>query len=320
MKAFVAPRYGSPDVLELKDVDAPSPGDNQILVKVRAASINAYDSHMLRGEPVLARLMMGLRKSPDSRPGADIAGTVEAVGKDVTRFRPGDDVFGDIGKGGFAEYACAKESLFALKPARISFEEAAATTMAAITALQGLRDKGQIKAGQTVVIDGAGGGVGTFAVQIARYFGAEVTAVCGSHNQEVARSIGADHVIDYTREDFTKNGRRYDLIFAANGHHSVMAYLRALNAGGTFVLAGGSMALIAQLALMARMISRLGSKKALFYMARLNIEDMDCLKTLLESGAVKPVIDRRYRFVEIPEAIRYLEQGHARGKIVITVA
>jgi len=319
VKAIVYTKYGSPDVLQLKDVEKPTPKDDKVLIKIRAASVNAYDWHFLTADIFLIRLMGGgLLKPKNTRLGADIAGQVEAVGRNVKQFQPGDEVFGMV-KGGFAEYACATESALALKPVNSSFEEAAAVPMAAVTALQGLRDEGRIQAGQKVLINGASGGVGTFAVQIAKSFGAEVTAVCSTRNLEQARSIGADHVIDYTKEDFTKNGQQYDLILAANGYHSLSAYKRALTPKGIYVMAGGSMAQIFQSMLMGSIMSETGGKKMGGVSAKPNQEDLAFLKELVEDGKVIPVIDRRYLLSETAEALRYLGEGHARGKVVITV-
>jgi len=319
MKAIVSERYGSPDVLELREVEKPTPDENQVLIKVHAASVNAYDWHMLTADIFLVRLGAGLFKPKNTRRGADIAGRVEAVGSNVKQFQAGDEVFGCIGSGGFAEYACAKEDLLALKPGGLTFEEAAAAPMAALTALQGLRDMGQIQPGQKVLINGAGGGVGTFSVQFAKYFGAEVTAVCSTRNLDVARSLGADHLIDYTREDFTKNGLRYDLILAVNGYRSIFDYRRALNPKGIYVVAGGSLAQILQGILLGSRLSKNGGKKMGFFMANLNQKDLGFIKKLIEAGKVKPVIDRCYPLREAAEALRYLGEGHAKGKVVITV-
>ncbi|MHB8054068.1 MAG: NAD(P)-dependent alcohol dehydrogenase [Candidatus Aminicenantales bacterium] len=323
MKAIVYTKYGSPDVLRLEEVEKPVPGDNEVLIKVQAASLNSYDDHLLRADPFLVRFMGGGFLKPKHKIlGADIAGQVEAVGRNVKQFRPGDEVFGDLagyGCGGFAEYVCAAEKAIVLKPVRISFEEAAAVPMAAVTALQGLRDKGRIQPGQKVLINGASGGVGTFAVQIAKSFGAEVTAVCSPRNLDQARAIGADRVIDYTREDFTKSSQRYDLILAANGYHSILDYRRALGPKGIYVTAGGSMAQIYQAMLLGPWISMMGSKKTGGVSAKPNQNDLVFIKELLEAGKVKPVIDRRYPLSEVAEALRYLGEGHARGKVVITV-
>jgi NADPH:quinone reductase-like Zn-dependent oxidoreductase len=319
MKAIVYEKYGSPDVLELKEVKKPIPKDNEVLIKVHAASVNAYDWHFLTADIFLIRLMGGgLLKPKNTRLGADIAGRVEAVGRNVKQFQPDDDVFGMV-RGGFAEYACAPENALALKPSNLSFEGAAAVPMAAVTALQGLRDTGQIQPGQKVLINGASGGVGTFAVQIAKSFGAEVTAVCSTRNLDQARSLGADHVIDYTKEDFTQSGQQYDLILAANGYHSLSAYKRALTPKGIYVMAGGSMAQIFQAMLMGSLMSETGGKKMGGVSAKRSQKDLVFLKELVEAGKVFPVIDRRYPLSEAAEALRYLGEGHARGKIVITV-
>ena len=320
MKAIVNTKYGSPDVIQFKDVEKPAPKDDEVLIKIHAASVNAYDWHFLTADIFLIRLMGGgLLKPKDTRLGADVAGQVEEVGGNVKQFRPGDKVFGDISHGGFAEYGCAPESRLALKPANLSFEEAAAVPMAALTALQGLRDEGQIQPEQKVLINGASGGVGTFAVQIAKSFGAQVTAVCSTRNLDQARSIGADHIIDYTIEDFTKNGQQYDLILAANGYHPLSAYKRALTPKGIYVMAGGSMAQIFQAILMGSWMSETGGKKIGGVSAKIDQKDLGLIKELIEAGKVKPVIDRRYPLSEAAEALRYLGAGHARGKVVITV-
>ncbi len=318
MKAIVCPRYGPPDVLKLTEVEKPTPKDDEVLVEVHAASVNAADWHIMRGKPSMMRLMgVGLLKPKNKILGSDIAGRVEAVGRDVTRFQPGDVVFGNT-PGGFAQYVCAREDALVLKPANISFEEAAAVPLAAVTALQGLR-KGQVEPGQKVLINGASGGVGTFAVQIAKSFGAEVTAVCSTRNLDQARSIGADHVIDYTQEDFTKNGQYYDLILAAGGYHWISDYKRSLSPKGIYVMTGGSMAQLFQAMLLGPWMSMTGSKKMGNIMAKTKLKDLVFLKELLEAGKVVPVIERRYPLSQVAEAIRYLEEGHARGKIVITV-
>jgi len=319
MKAIVYTKYGSPDVLQLKDVEPPTPKDDEVLIKIRAASVNAYDWHFLTADIFLIRLMGGgLLKPKDSRLGADVAGRIETVGRNVKQFQPGDEVFGMV-KGGFAEYASAPESALWLKPVNTSFDEAAAIPMAAITALQGLRDEGHIQAGQKVLINGASGGVGTFAVQIAKSFDTEVTAVCSTRNLEQARSIGADHVIDYTKEDLTKNGQQYDLVFAANGYHSLSDYKRALTPKGIYVMAGGTMAQIFQSMLMGSMMSETGGRKMGGVSAKGSQNDLVFIKELFEAGKVKSVIDRRYPLSEAAEALRYLGEGHARGKIVITL-
>jgi NADPH:quinone reductase-like Zn-dependent oxidoreductase len=317
VKAAVYNSYGPPDVIQITDVEKPVPKDSEVLVKVRAASVNPMDRYLMRGAPLI-RLIPGLRKPKDPRLGADVAGQVETVGRNVTQFKPGDEVFG-VCRGAFAEYACAMEDKLAPRPANSSFEEAAAVPVAAITALQGLRDKGRIQPGHKVLVDGASGGVGTFAVQIAKSFGAEVTAVCSTRNVDTARSLGADHVMDYTREDFTRRGQLYDLILGANAHHSIFDYRRALTADGIYVIAGGGLARILQTMLLAPILSRIGSKKTCFFIANINQKDLLFLKDLLESGKVIPFIDRRYPLSEVAEALRYLEEGHARGKVVITV-
>ena len=318
MKAIVYTEYGSPDVLQFKDVEKPAPNKVEVLVKVHAASANPADWHLMRAEPFLARLANGLLKPKNTKLGADLAGRVEAVGGNVTQFQVGDDVFGEMPLnelGGFAEYVCAPERLLALKPAGMTFEQAAAVPLAAFTALQGLRDKGQIQPGQRVLINGASGGVGTFAVQIAKSFGTGVTGVCSTRNLDMVRSIGADHVIDYTQEDFTQTGQRYELIFDAVGNRSVSAYKRALSHDGICSVAGfTSLSRLFQIMLLG------GKKVGMMKTAKANKEDLDFIKELLEAGKVVPVIDRCYPLAETSEAIRYLETGHARGKVVITVA
>jgi NADPH:quinone reductase-like Zn-dependent oxidoreductase len=317
MKAIVRTQYGPADVLRFKEVEKPTPKDNEVLIKLHAASVNPLDLFTMRGAPLI-RLIPGLRTPKDKRIGVDAAGEVEAVGRNVTQFKPGDAVFG-VCRGAFAEYACATEDKLARKPPNISFEEAAAVPVAAITALQGLRDKGRIQRGQKVLVDGASGGVGTFAVQIAKSFGAEVTAVRSTGKVETARSLGADHVIDYTQEDFTKSEQRYDLILGANGHHSIFDYRRALSQDGIYVVVGGSLPRIFQAMLLAPLLSRIGSKKTRFFIAKINQKDLVFLKELMEAGKLVPVIDRRYPLSEAAEAIRYLEKGHAQGKIVLNV-
>jgi NADPH:quinone reductase-like Zn-dependent oxidoreductase len=323
MKAIVYTKYGSPDVLQLKEIEKPAPTDDDVLVEVKAASVNAYDWHFLSADIFLIRLMGGgLLKPKNTRLGADMAGRVEAVGKNVSQFRPGDEVFGDIGaygNGAFAEYVSVPEKALTLKPANLSFEEAAAVPMAALTALQGLRDAGQVQPGQKVLIHGASGGVGTFAVQIAKWLGAEVTAVCSTRNMDQARSLGADHVIDYTKEDFTQNAQRYDLILAVNGYHPLSAYKRLLAPRGIYVMAGGSMAQIFQAMLMGKWMSETGGRKMGGVTAKISQKDMAVLKELLEAGKIKPVIDRSYPLSRAAEALGYLGAGHARGKVVITV-
>jgi len=314
MKAIIFTQYGSPDVLQLEEVDKPVPTDEQVLIKVHAASANPLDWHTMRGAPFMARFTFGLRKPRSPLLGADVAGRVEALGKTVTRFQPGDDVFGSIGAGSFAEYACANEAILASKPANLSFEAAAAVPVAALTALQGLRDKGQIHPGQKVLINGASGGVGTFAVQIAKSFGTEVTGVCSTRNLDMVRAIGADHVIDYTNEDFTRNGQQYDLIFDAVGNRSVSDLQRALSPDGICAVAGFTT--------LPRLFQHMflgGKKVGLMDTAKANREDLVFIRELLEAGKVAPVIDKTYPLSEVPEAIRYLEKGHAKGKVVITL-
>jgi len=319
MKAIVYAKYGSPDVIRYEDVEKPVPKDDEVLIGVHAASVNAYDWHFLTADIFLIRLMGGgFWKPKYRRLGADVAGRVEAVGKDVRQFKPGDEVYGMI-RGSFAEHACAPESAVAPKPANLSFEEAAAVPMAAVTALQGLRDEGRIQSGQRVLINGASGGVGTFALQIAKSYGAEVTAVCSARNVDQARSLGADHVIDYAKEDFTMSGRDYDLIFAANGFHSLSAYKRALTGKGVYVMAGGSTAQIFQSMLLGPLMSEAGGRKMGGVSAKRSQDDLFALKGLLEAGKVIPAIDRRYPLAEAADALRYLGEGHARGKVVIVV-
>ena len=325
MKAFVHDRYGSPDVLELKDVDIPTGNDDHVLVRVRAACVNPYDWHMLRGHPYFLRLMVkGPRRSRQvTIPGADMAGVVESVGKDVTRFRPGEEVYGDVEAGCFAEYVSAAEERIALKPSNISFEQAAAVPMVAMTALQGLRNVGRIEEGQKVLINGASGGIGTFAVQLAKNLGAaEVTGVCSTRNVELVRSIGADHVVDYSRDDFTRSGERYDLLLDTVGNRSLRALRRTLTKKGTLVLAGGGGGRVLgpiPTILGGIVLSRFVSQRIVTFVCKPSKDDLELLKELIEAGKVTPVIDRTYPLSDVPEAIRYLEEGHARGKVVITV-
>ncbi len=321
MRAIVRDTYGPPDVLELGEADKPELTDDGVLVRVRAASINAADWYALMGTPYVARMQMGLRKPKSNILGVDFAGTVEAVGRAVTQLRPGDDVFG--GKNGaFADYVCARRAVVA-KPAALTFEEAAAVPVAALTALQGLRDKGQLQAGQKVLINGASGGVGTFAVQIAKALGAEVTGVCSTRNVDTARSLGADHVIDYTREDFTRSDRRYDLLLDIAGSRSWSDCKRVLNPKATLVIVGapkgnGPLGPLGHIA-KVRLASVPSSQRAVFFVAKFNMPDLVVLRDLLESGKVKPVIDKRYELNEIADAFRYMGEGHAQGKIVVTV-
>jgi NADPH:quinone reductase-like Zn-dependent oxidoreductase len=324
MKAIVTTRYGPPEVLELQETLVPVPRDDEVLIRLYASSVNPLDGFTIRG-PLLFLPAIARRLKPAHRiTGADLAGIVEQVGRNATKFHPGDEVFGGSfgkhGLGGFAEYVCASETCLAKKPINLTFQEAAAVPVAAITALQALRDHGQIRQGQRVLIDGASGGVGTFAVQIAKAFGTEVTAICSPNNMETARSIGADHAIDYTREDFARNGERYDLILGANAHHSVLAYWRALRRDGTFVMVGGNPFRILETALLGPLLSMLGSRKMRFFIAKIKTADLDFLKEIIEAGKVSPVIDRSYPLCQVADALRYREQGHARGKIVIKIA
>ena len=318
MKAVVYTHYGPPEVLRIVEIAKPVPKENEVLIKVHAASTNPADWHLMRAEPFLARLANGMFGPKNTRLGSDVAGTVEAAGRNVTQFQVGDEVFGSMPLdllGSFAEYIAAPEELLALKPARLSFEQAAAVPLAGFTALQGLRDKGKLQPGQKVLINGASGGVGTFAVQIAKALGAaEVTGVCSTRNLELVRSIGANKVIDYTQTDFTRSGQQYDLIFDAVGNRSVADLKRALTPTGIGSVAGfTSMALLFQHMLLG------GKKVGLMATAKANQKDLLILKELLEAGKVTPVIDRRYPLSETAEAIRYLESGRARGKVIVTV-
>ena len=320
MKAIVHTKYGSSDVLQLKEVERPLPEDNEVLIKVQAVSVNRSDWEGLTGSPLYARFG-GLLKPRYQILGSDIAGRVEMVGRNVSRFQTGDEVFGDTSfrMGGFAEYVCALEETLELKPTSMTFEEVATIPQGAVIALQGIRDKGQVQPGQKVLINGAGGGAGMFAVQLAKLYGAEVTGVDNTDKLDFVRSLGADHVIDYTKEDFTQSGQQYDLILAANGYHSLSAYKRALTPKGIYVMAGGSMAQIFEAMLLGSWMSKTGGKKMGGVSAKPNQEDLAFMKGLLEAGKVVPVIDRRYPLSETAEALRYLGEGHARGKIVITV-
>src|SRR6266849_4974092 len=315
MRAIRYCEYGSPDVVKLDYVEKPVPTDNQVLIKVRAASLNALDAYMIR-DAWLKRLIFGLRKPRDTRLGRDVAGVVEAVGKNVTQFKPGDEVFG-VCRGSLAEYSVTPERALVIKPPNVSFEQAASLPLAGLTALQGMRE-GKIQPGQKVLVNGATGGVGTFAVQIAKSLGAEVTAVCSTRNLDLVRSIGADHVIDYTKEDFIKNGQRYDLIVATAGYRSIFDYKRALSPKGMYVATGGSMAQIFQALLIGPWISMTGSKKLGSSTFKPN-KDLAFMRELIEAGKVKPVIDRCYKLSEVAKALRYYSEGHARGKVVITV-
>jgi len=326
VKAIVRDNYGPPDVLELRDIDKPEPGDDGVLLRVHATSVNPADWHILRGDPYIARLQLGLRKPKDRVLGCDVAGQVEGVGKNVTMLQPGDEVFGSPfmhGFGAFAEHLRISEDLLASKPATLSFEQAAAVPLAASTALQALRDHGRIGPGHKVLIIGASGGVGTFAVQIAKSFDAEVSGVCSTRNVEMVRSIGADHVIDYTKEDFTQSGQKYDLIFQLAGTRSPSECRRALTTQGTLVLSSGEsegrwIGPVERI-IKALVLSPFVSQKMVSFTVKPNKEDLQFLKQLIEAGKLTPVIDRTYSLSEVPEAIRYLEEGHARGKVVISV-
>lgn len=322
MKAITYTQYGPADVLQLSDVAKPEPKDDQVQIRVCAASLNPLDWHYLRGTPYFLRLESGIGKPKNGRLGVDASGVVATVGKSVTRFKPGDEVFGTC-KGACAEYACASERKLVHKPGNVTFEQAAAVPIAALTALQGLRDKGQIRTGQKVLINGASGGVGTFAVQIARTLGAEVTGVCSSRNVEMVRSIGADHVVDYTMENFTQSGQQYDLILDCAGSHSLADTRRALTADGTLVMVGGPVKgnwvgpMLDVLGVVV--LARFTRHKLRPFIANINSDDLVVLQQKLEDGSVTPVIDRSYPLHEVPEAVRYLGEGHARGKIVVTL-
>lgn len=321
MKAIVYTRYGPPDVLQVKEVEKPAPDDNQLLVRVQAVSLNPAESHLRKGM-FIARVLgrSGLLRPKHPVLGADIAGRVEAVGKDVTQFQPGDEIFGRRAPNGFAEYVCVSEKPIALKPANVTFEQAAAVPVAAVTALQSLRDAGQLQPGQKVLINGASGGLGTFAVQIAKAFGADVTGVCSTRNLELVCSLGADRAIDYTREDFSRNGQRYDLIIDNVGNRSITDYRRALTPQGICVVTGfTSVALLFQHILWGRLVSRAGGQQIGNMIAQITKRDMVVLKELIEAGKVTPFIDRSYQLSEVVEAYRYLETKRARGKIVVTM-
>jgi NADPH:quinone reductase-like Zn-dependent oxidoreductase len=321
MEAVLYRHYGSPDVLMYEDTEKPTAGDDEVLIRVRAAAANPMDYHLMGGA-YLMRLMTGLLKPKPTCPGADLAGEVEAVGRNVTRFRPGDPVFG-AARRAFAEYVCARENRLAAKPANLSFEQAAAVPVAGLTALQGLRDKGRLQAGQKVLINGAAGGVGTFAVQVAKAFGAVVTGVCSTRNLDLVRSLGADHVIDYTRDDFTRSGERYDLLFDCVGNRPLSACRRVMTPRGTFVAVGvrpggrwvGPLPYLLGLIVSSWFVSQ----HVVFFIAKIRTEDLVVLKELMEAKKVTPVIDRAYTLSEASQAIRYLKEGHARGKVVITV-
>ncbi|WP_436925947.1 NAD(P)-dependent alcohol dehydrogenase [Halosimplex amylolyticum] len=322
MQAVVQDEYGPPDVLKLRAVEPPVPEDDEVLVRVHAAGANPADSHLMRGDPYFVRLLTGLRAPKNGVPGLDVAGRVEAVGDDVTAFRPGDEVFGEA-TGSFAEYACAAADELALKPDSLTYVEAAAVPIAGVTALQGLRDEGRLEAGQRILINGASGGVGTFAVQIATSRGAHVAGVCSTRNVDMVRELGADDVFDYTTEDFTLSGERYDVVFDLVGNRSPRALRRALAPGGTLVLSSGAGGpLIGPLGTQARALlaSLFADHRVAVFIASVNGTDLAALSDLIESGDVTPVVDRTYPLAEAAEAIRYLERGHARGKVVVTVA
>jgi NADPH:quinone reductase-like Zn-dependent oxidoreductase len=340
MKASVCYSYGSPGVLQCAEIEKPTPGDHQVLIKVHAAAVNPLDLGELKGVPLIFQIVFGLRKptaTQPGRPGVDVAGHVEAVGGKVTQFKPGDAVFGVCisdphasgtkawvhRQGAFAEYVCAPESMLAIKPDNVTFEQAASVPVAAFTALQGLRDKGQVQPGHKVLVNGASGGVGTFAVQIAKAFGADVTGVCSTRNMDMVRSIGADHVIDYTQDNFTKRGEHYDLILDCAGSQSLSACRRVLNPRGKCILvgdmtgrgAGGSLSRL----MAALILSSFASQKFVICLAKPKQTDLIVMHGLMKAGKVKPVIDKRYRLTEVPQAIRYLAEKHARGKVVITM-
>ena len=320
MKAIVQRAYGEPsEVLDLQEVEKPAPKDNEVLIKIQAASITFGDLAAVKGEPAIARLSLGLREPKIKTPGKDIAGVVEAVGADVKRFKPGDEVFGDLsesGWGAYAEYVSVPEKVLVQKPANITCEAAAAVPESAVVALQGLQDKGGIQSGQKVLIYGASGGIGTFAVQIAKSFGAEVTGVCSTRNLELVRSLGADHIIDYTVEDFTQDAAQYDLILATAGYRSIFDYRRALAPGGHYVATGGEMAQIFQPMLLGPLVSSEGRKMTNLAM-KPDTQDLTFVKELIEAGKVTPVIDKCYPLSELPEALRYYGEGRSRGKVVV---
>jgi NADPH:quinone reductase-like Zn-dependent oxidoreductase len=318
MKAAVYSRYGPPDVLQIRDVETPVPKDNEVLIRVRAASVNPLDWRIMRGRPYPLRILFGLRKPTIARPGRDVAGQVEAVGRNVTQFKAGDAVFGAC-RGAFAEYACASAPALATKPENVTFEQAASVPVAALTALQGLRDNGQIQPEQKVLINGAAGGVGTFAVQIAKWLGAEVTGVCSTRNAGLVRSIGADQVMDYTQEDFTRSGQRYDLFFDCIGNHSLSACRRVLNRNGKYLIVGGPGISPLGRGIVGLVWSPFASRKVVMVMARIRSKDLAIMGELVAAGKVTPVIDKRYRLSEVAEAVRYLEKEHARGKVIITL-
>jgi NADPH:quinone reductase-like Zn-dependent oxidoreductase len=323
MKAIVGLRYGPPELLQFQEVEKPVPNNDELLIEVVAATINKADYILICGKPFLVRMMGGGLFRPKNRiPGSDMAGRVVMVGKDVTKFKVGDEVFGNLsrsGRGAYAECARAKEDGLVLKPANVTFEEAASVPIAGLTALQGIRDKGKVLPGQKVLINGASGGVGTFAVQIAKFFGAEVTAVCSTANLDLMRRIGADHVIDYTKEDFTQNGQEYDLIIGANGYHPIWKYKRSLSAGGTYVMSGGKGPQLTQALFLGRLMSLTGGKKLTAVSARMNNGDLAFMAKLLSERKVVPFIEKIYPLNEAPQAIGYLGKGHVKGKLIISI-
>jgi NADPH:quinone reductase-like Zn-dependent oxidoreductase len=322
MKAIVNTQYGSPEVLHLTEVPRPVPLENQVLIQIKAASVNAADWHLLKADPPLVRLMFGLFSPRFSILGADVAGVVKAVGAQVTKFRPGDEVFGDLsnsGWGGFAEYVVANENAIVLKPKNISFLEAAASGMAAVTALLALRTYDQSLKGKKVLVNGASGGVGTFALQLAKALGAKVTAVCSTKNLKLARSLGADYMIDYTTQDFTKSGQQYDLIIGANGYHSIFEYRRCLTPTGRYVMTGGAGKQMAEAIFLGPLLSLFSGKKLGNLMATPSLACLTEISSLLAKGKIKPVIDKRFALKDVAKAISYVETGHARGKVVIEV-
>lgn len=322
MKAIISETYGGPETLKLSEVTTPTPKENQVLVRVRASSINFGNYVLLSGKPRLVRLVFGLMKPKYPIPGGDMAGIVEALGANVTQFQAGDEVFGDLSSSGFsafAEYVVVDEKTLALKPTNLTFAEAAAVPMAATTALQAIRDKGKVKTGQKVLIHGASGGVGTFAVQIAKAFGAEVTAVVSTRNVDIARSLGANQVIDYKKEDMKDHDQTYDLILGVNGGQSLTTYKRMLKENGVFVHVGGESSQMYQTMIQRSWLSMSGKKKFFTFLQRANQKDLVLMKELIEEGKIKPVIDRSYSLIEVPDAFRYFEQGHSQGKVIIEI-
>jgi NADPH:quinone reductase-like Zn-dependent oxidoreductase len=321
MKAIVYTKYGSPDILELKEIEKPTPKDDEVLIQISAASVNPLDWHIMRGSPFILRVMTGLFKPRITRLGRDVAGKIESVGRNVTLFKKGDEVFGSC-TGAFAEYVCVSELKLVLKPDNITFEQAATLNIAALTALQSLRDKGRIKPGQKVLINGASGGVGTFAVQLAKVFNTEVTGVCSTNNIEMVRSIGADYILDYTKEDVTKTGKHYDIFLDCYANRSLLACKRVLNSGGIYIAVGGpvySLISILISSMTAIVLSWFVSQKFVSLLTKINRDDLTFIGELMASGKVKAVVGRQYKLSEVPEAIRYIEDGHTKGKVVILI-